>query len=145
MTTFMSVVEEKKQKLLEELRSCATPEDRYRFIIQKGKELAPLPEEKRLDKFLVEGCTSRAWLVPEMKEGRLYFNADSEASIVKGIIALLLEVYSGQTPEQILKTDAGFLSEGGVTEHLSMNRRSGLSSMVKQVKLYAAAVRALQS
>jgi cysteine desulfuration protein SufE len=86
---------------------------------------------------------SRAWLVPEFKEGKLYFHVDSEAAIVKGIMAILIAVYSGNNPEDNLTLSADFLKEGGITEHLSMNRRNGLSSVVRQMILYSITFKAL--
>ena len=86
---------------------------------------------------------SQAWLIPEFKDGRLYFYVDSDAAIVKGIMALLISVYSGNLPAENLALSPDFLKEGGVTEHLSMNRRNGLSSVVKQIMLYSTAFKAL--
>ena len=136
-------IEAKKTKILNELAEIKDTDERYRFIITKGRELPPLTDEQKLEKFLVQGCISKAWLTPEFKDGRLYFYADSEAAIVKGIIAILIGVYSGNTPAENMKLSPDFLKEGGITEHLSLNRRNGLSSVVKQIMLYSAAFQAL--
>lgn len=139
----MLTIEQKKNAVLTELAKITDTEERYRHIISKGRLLGELSEEQKEEKFLIEGCISRAWLIPEFREGKIYFKADSEAAIVKGIIALLLEVYSGNTPSENLSLSPDFLKEGGITEHLSMNRRNGLSSVVKQIMLYSTALKAL--
>lgn len=136
-------IDDKKQKILSELKQIESVDDRYKFIISKGRLLPDICQDQRLDKFLIEGCISRAWLVPELRDGRVYFSADSEAAIVKGIIAILLDVYSGNTPSENLSLSPEFLKEGGVTEHLSMNRRNGLSSVVKQIMLYSTVYKSL--
>ena len=139
----MSTIDEKKQSILAQLASIQSTDDRYKFIIEMGRKLPVLADTQRQDKFLIEGCMSRAWLVPEMKDGKLYFYVDSEAAIVKGIMAILVSVYSGNSPGENLSLSAEFLKEGGITEHLSMNRRSGLSSVVKQIMLYSTAFKAI--
>lgn len=141
----MLTIEQKKSAVLADLAKFTDAEDRYRHIISKGRLLGNLTEDQKEEKFLIEGCISRAWLVPEFRDGKIYFKADSEAAIVKGIIAILLEVYSGNTPSQNLSLSPDFLKEGGITEHLSMNRRNGLSSVVKQIVLYSTALKALAS
>jgi cysteine desulfuration protein SufE len=141
----MSDINAKKALILEELASITSSDDRYKFIIEKGRELPTLRDEQRLEKFLVQGCMSQAWLVPELKDGRLYFYVDSDAAIVKGIMAILVAVYSGNTPAENLTLSPDFLKDGGITEHLSMNRRNGLSSVVKQIMLYSTAFKALSS
>lgn len=139
----MSTILEKKQNILTQLATIESTDDRYKFIIEMGRKLPDLTEVQRQEKFLIEGCMSRAWLVPELRDGKLYFHVDSEAAIVKGIMAVLVAVYSGNSPEDNLSLSAEFLKEGGITEHLSMNRRSGLSSVVKQIMLYSTAFKAL--
>lgn len=112
-------------------------EDRYKELIQLGKTLDIYPEDKREDKFKVKGCQSQVWLYPEFKEGRVHFYADSDAVLVKGIVGLLVSVYSDATPDEILSTKPEFLKEVGITEHLSMNRSNGLAAMMKQMQMYA--------
>ncbi len=119
-------------------------EDRYKELIVLGRELKPYPEDKRDDKFKVKGCQSQVWLYPEFKDGRVYFHADSDALLVKGIVGLLTSVYSDATPEDILSTSPDFLKEVGITEHLSMNRSSGLASMMKQIQMYAVVFKSMQ-
>lgn len=120
-------------------------EDRYKELIRSGKTLDPMDEEEKEEKFRVKGCQSQVWLKPVFKEGLVYFKADSDAILVKGIISLLLEVYSGEAPESILNNSPDFLKEIGITEHLTMNRTNGLASMVKQVQVYATAFSALKN
>jgi len=112
-------------------------EDRYKELIKIGKNLEELPVEHQIEKFLIKGCQSRAWLKPSFKEGRVYFQASSEAILVKGIIGILVKVYSGSTPEEVLSQNGDFLKTIGISEHLSMNRTNGLASMFKQIQMYA--------
>ena len=127
----------RKEKILGELTAITDTDERYKYMISKGRALPEIAAEQKLQKFLVEGCMSQAWLVPVLKDGKIFFQVDSEAAIVKGIMAILSEVYSDSTPDEILSLSPEFLKEGGITEHLSMNRRNGLSSVVKQMRLYA--------
>ena len=112
-------------------------EDRYKELIHLGKSLQNYPEDKRDEKYKVKGCQSQVWLYPELKDGRVYFFGDSDAVLVKGIVGLLLSVYSDATPDEILTTKPEFLKEVGITEHLSMNRSNGLAAMMKQIQMYA--------
>lgn len=112
-------------------------EDRYKELIQLGKSLNSYPDDKREDKYKVKGCQSQVWLYPEFRDGRVYFYGDSDAVLVKGIVGLLLSVYSDATPAEILATKPDFLKEVGITEHLSMNRSNGLAAMMKQIQMYA--------
>jgi cysteine desulfuration protein SufE len=120
-------------------------EDRYKMLIQKGKDLESMPVEFKNDKNLVKGCQSKAWLHAEWTGEGIKFFGDSEASIVKGVIALLLFVYSEATPDEILATKPEFLGDIGLREHLSMSRANGLSSMVKQLSMYALVFKAQHS
>jgi len=119
-------------------------EDRYQELIQIGKKLSTYPEDKREEKYKVKGCQSQVWLFPEFKDGKVIFYGDSDALLVKGIIGLLIKVYSDSTPDEILVTKPDFLKEVGITEHLSMNRSNGLASMMKQMQMYAAVFKAMQ-
>lgn len=116
-------------------------EDRYRHLISLGKSLPELPEQHRIDGNKVKGCQSQVWLVSELVKHEdkytITFLADSDASIVKGIVALLTKVYSGLSPEEILALKPDFIDEIGLRQHLSMSRANGLNSMLKQINLYA--------
>jgi cysteine desulfuration protein SufE len=129
------------ENLINSFNQLSDWEDKYKHIISLGKELSPIKEEYRIDENKVKGCQSQVWLFPEVIAGKIYFQADSDASIVKGIISLLLKVYSDSTPKEILATPPDFLKEIGLAEHLSMSRASGLNSMMKQISLYALAIK----
>lgn len=131
------------EQIIDRFNKYSDWEDRYRELIKTGKSLTDLDESQKIDKFKVRGCQSQVWLVPELKDGKVLFKADSDAVLVKGIVALLVEAYSGLTPEEITTQDTGFLKEIGITEHLSMNRTNGLANMVKQIKMYAMAFQSL--
>ncbi len=107
--------------------------DKYEYLIELGKNLASYPEEKKTDDRLIKGCQSRVWLDWSMEEGRLYFSADSDAIITKGIISLLISVYSGRTPEEIAADDFSFLGRIGLKENLSPTRANGLVSMIQTI------------
>lgn len=113
--------------------------DRYQLLIDLGEEQEALPESDKDDTNLIDGCQSRVWLVCDEKDGILYFRAESDALIVKGIVSLLVRVLSGHTPQEILDTDLYFIDEIGLREHLSPTRSNGLLAMVKQMRMYALA------
>lgn len=113
--------------------------DKYQMLIDLGNELEVLEDKYKTEQNIIEGCQSRVWLQCDSVDGRLVFTADSDALIVKGIIALLLRVVSGHTPQEILDADLYFIEKIGLREHLSPTRSNGLLAMVKQVKAYALA------
>lgn len=113
--------------------------DRYQLLIDLGNEQAPLDEKYKTESNLIEGCQSRVWLHADYIDGNIVFQAESDALIVKGIIALLIKVLSGHTPEEILNADLYFIDRIGLHEHLSPTRSNGLLSMVKQIRMYALA------
>lgn len=113
-------------------------EDKYRYIIDLGSKLESLPQNFYQDEWKVRGCQSQVWLVPEKKDGRLFFRGDSDAAIVKGIIAIVLTVFSGKTPAEIKKTDIEEIFNSlGLHEHLSPSRRNGLAAMTEKILHYA--------
>ncbi|NOX47889.1 MAG: SufE family protein [Chlorobi bacterium] len=116
--------------------------DKYNYIIEMGKTLPMIDGKYKTDQYIISGCQSRVWLSAEMKDGKIIFKADSDAIITKGIINLLIRVLSNQSPDDILKTDLGFLDKIGLKEHLSPTRSNGLTSMIKQMKLYAVVFKA---
>lgn len=118
--------------------------DRYQLLIDLGSEQPPLEERYKTDQNLIEGCQSRVWLHAEEAEGKVVFQAESDALIVKGIIALLIKVLSGHTPEEILEADLYFIDKIGLKEHLSPTRSNGLLAMVKQIRMYALAFKAME-
>jgi cysteine desulfuration protein SufE len=111
--------------------------DKYEYLIELGKNLASYPEEEKTDDRLIKGCQSRVWLDWSMEEGRLYFSADSDTIITKGIISLLISVYSGRTPEEIAADDFSFLGRIGLKENLSPTRANGLVSMIQTIRTAA--------
>ena len=111
--------------------------DKYEYIISLGKNLEAFPEEKKTEDRLINGCQSRVWLDCEVKDGLLYFTADSDAIITKGIISLLISVYSGRTASEIAGDDFAFVNEIGLSENLSPTRANGLSSMIATIKRIA--------
>ena len=116
--------------------------DRYQLLIDLGNEQEPLDEAYKTEENLIEGCQSRVWLQCDEADGKLLFRAESDALIVKGIIALLIKVVSGHTPDEILDADLYFIDRIGLREHLSPTRSNGLLSMVKQMRMYALAYKA---
>lgn len=119
-------------------------EERYQLIIQKGKELEALPDSEKSDDLKVKGCQSQVWLKADLTpEGKIRFRADSDALIVKGLIAILLQAYSNRTPQEILALQPDFVKEIGLDTHLSPSRANGLFAMIKQIKYYAVAFSAL--
>ena len=118
--------------------------DKYQFIIDLGKELPNLTEEQKTDDNIVRGCQSQVWLVAEEEAGKIVYHADSDAMITKGLIALLVRVFSGHQAKEILQNDLAFIDRIGVREHLSPNRSNGLNAMIKQMKLYALAFQTRQ-
>ncbi len=130
-------IQDKASEIIEEFEMFDTWLDKYDYIIELGKELEGLDEEFKTQKYLISGCQSQVWLTAEFKDGKVYFKADSDAIITKGIVYLLIRVLSGNTPNEILDYDLSFLEEIGLKDHLSPTRSNGLNSMIKQIKLYA--------
>lgn len=141
----MNSIEEVQSEIVDEFNSVDDWMDRYAMIIDEGQTLAPLEEKYRIPANLIEGCQSRVWINAEMTpEGRIHLEADSDAMIVKGIIALLVKVLSDRTPDEILSADLHFINDIGLGENLSPTRSNGLLAMLKQIKAYALAFKARQ-
>jgi len=128
---------ERSQQIVRFLSSIPDFEERFTILLSKAKRMPVLEEKFKTDSYRVEGCLSNLWLVSEIREGRVYFRADSDALIPKGIIALLIEVYSGGTPQEILDLDTAFLQDAGLAQFLSMNRSNGLAQICRKIKRYA--------
>ncbi len=135
----MMGIKEKQQELIDDFAFLSDWEQKYEYIIDLGKELKGLPEEKKNDDILIKGCQSQVWLDAELRDGKIFFLADSDGILPKGIISLLVGVYSGHTAEEILAADFDFISKIGLQEFLSPSRANGLASMIKQIKFYAVA------
>ncbi len=134
-------IEEAQQEIIDDFAFFDDWMDKYEHIIELGKDLPPIADQYKTDENLIKGCQSRVWLHAENKDGKIFFTADSDAIIAKGIIALLLKVFSGHTPEEILQADTDFINQIGLQEHLSPTRSNGLVSMIKQIKNYALALK----
>ena len=132
-------IEQRQDRIIREFKVFDDWMDKYKHIIQLGTQLKPLSPENKNDSNLVKGCQSQVWLVASYDNGQVKFEADSDAAITKGLVALVVRLYTNQSPEQILKTQPRFIHEIGMTEHLSPTRANGLASMVKQMKIYAMA------
>ena len=130
-------IKEIQDSIVEEFSMFDDWMDRYSMLIEMGKDCPIIDAQYRNDNYLINGCQSRVWLHAKMEDGKVYFSADSDAVITKGIINLLIKVLSGQTPKDIVEADMSFLDEIGLKEHLSPTRSNGLLSMVKQMMLYA--------
>jgi len=120
-------------------------ESKYEYIIDLGKKLPPLEEEYKIDENKVRGCQSTVWLVADYRDGKVFYKAESDAVIVKGLISMLIRVLSGQTPEQIINAKLNFIEQIGMTTHLAQTRSNGLLSMVKQMKNFALAYKVKNS
>jgi SufE protein probably involved in Fe-S center assembly len=132
-------IKEIENQIVEEFSVFTDWMDKYEYIIELGKSVPVIEEQQKTDNNLIKGCQSRVWLNCDYKEGKLYFSADSDAIITKGIISLLIRVYSGQTPEDILENNPEFIEKIGLQDNLSPTRANGLVSMIKQIKIYAMA------
>ncbi len=134
-------INEIQDNVIEEFAAFDDWMDKYALLIDLGNSLAPLDEKYKTESNLIEGCQSRVWLHADYKDGKIYFEGESDAVIVKGIVSLLIQVLSGHTPQEILDADLYFINEIGLKEHLSPTRSNGLVSMVKQMRMYALAFR----
>lgn len=132
-------LQEKQETIIEEFAVFDDWMDKYQYLVDLGKSLEPFPEAQRTDKNLIDGCQSRVWIFAEKEGDRLKFYGDSDAIIVKGIVSLLISVFSGCTIDEILAGDFHFIDKIGLKEHLSPTRSNGLVAMIKQMKLYALA------
>ena len=138
-------IEEIEQEIIEEFSLFDSWDDKYEYIIDLGKKLPVLEDQHKKDENKVRGCQSTVWLVADYKEGKIYFKADSDAMIVKGLISMLIRVLSGQTPDDIVNAKLDFIREIGMMSHLAQTRSNGLLAMVKQMKNYALAFKLKQA
>jgi len=135
-------IKEIQEEIIDEFSMFDDWMERYEYIIDLGKSLPIIEEQNKLDENLIKGCQSKVWLYSEIENEKIKFSADSDAILTKGIVALLLRVYSFQKPQDILAADTKFIDEIGLKEHLSPTRANGLISMLKQIKMYAIAQQA---
>ncbi|MDE6459375.1 MAG: SufE family protein [Paramuribaculum sp.] len=135
-------INQEQDRIIEDFEGVDDWMDRYSMIIDLGNTLPPIEEKFKTPDHLIEGCQSRVWLNAELRDGKVYYTADSDAIIVKGIIALLIDVLNGHTPTEIVESDLYFIDKIGLAENLSPTRSNGLLAMVKQMKMYAVAFKA---
>ncbi|WP_286777194.1 MULTISPECIES: SufE family protein [unclassified Sphingobacterium] len=135
-------INEIQDELIEDFAFFTDWMEKYEYIIQLGKEVPLIDERYKTDEYIIKGCQSKVWLFPEIKDGKVYFKADSDAIITKGLVSLMVKVLSGHTAKEIVDADLYFVDQIGLKEHLSPTRANGLLSMIKQMKLYALALQA---
>ena len=134
----MENINEVQDEIIDEFSGMTDWMDRYAYIIELGNSLETLPEEQKTADNLIDGCQSRLWLSAQYTDGRIHYSADSDAIITKGIISLLIRIYSGRTPEEILSSDFSVVEKIGLRENLSPTRANGLVSMIETIKRVAA-------
>ena len=130
-------IEEKRDQIVEELIPFEDHLDRLTYVIDRAKDLPGLADDYKIETFLIKGCVSQLWIFPSFKDGKCYFEADSEASITKGTASLLCDLYSDEKPGDIVRLEPDFLADVGITQHLSPNRRNGLTGVREKIKAYA--------
>ncbi|MFI5144345.1 MAG: SufE family protein [Ignavibacteria bacterium] len=135
----MKKIEEIEKEIVNDFSFFDDWTDKYQYIIELGQKLIDFPKEQMTDDYKIKGCMSSLWVASELKDGRIYFNAESDSSIVKGLVYLLIRVLSGQTPEDIINAKLEFIDKIGLRKHLAQTRANGLASMIKQVKMDALA------
>lgn len=133
----MSTMLEIENEILSDFELFDTWEEKYHYIIEIGQKLPPLDDKYKVDEYKIKGCQSSVWLTGEERDGKLFFSADSDSTFVKGEIALLMMVLSGQSPEDILDAKLEFIDALGLRQHIAVTRANGLASMIKQMKTYA--------
>lgn len=135
-------IKEIQEEIIDEFNLFDDWMERYEYLIELGKSLPIIDQQHKQDENIIKGCQSKVWLYSEMNQNKINFTADSDAILTKGLVALLLRVFSNQTPEDILLADTHFIDQIGLKDHLSPTRANGLVSMLKQIKLYAIAQQA---
>ncbi len=137
-------IKEIQNEIVEEFGAFSEWMDKYAYLIELGNDLEPFDNQYRVEQNVLDGCQSKVWLHAWMDDGKVYYMGDSDAIIVKGIVALMIRALSGQTPQDIIDSDLSFINEIGLKEHLSPTRSNGLVAMIKQMRLFAIAFRAQQ-
>jgi len=135
----MMTIKDIQNDIIDEFSMFDNWEERYQYMIDLGKSLPLIDDQYKTEDYIIKGCQSRVWVHADMKNDKVVFTADSDAIITKGIIAILLRVFSNQSPKDIIEADTTFIDEIGLKEHLSPTRANGLVSMIKQLKMYAIA------
>ena len=132
-------IKEIQDEIVDEFSMFDEWDERYQYVIDLGKSLPLIDEQYKTENNIIKGCQSKVWLHAEQQDGKVIFTADSDAILTKGLIAIMIRVFSNQKPEAILEANTGFIDEIGLKEHLSATRANGLVSMIKQIKMYALA------
>ncbi len=135
----MSSIQKIQEEIIDEFSMFDDWMQRYEYMIDLGKSLPLINEAYKTDDYIIKGCQSKVWVHAQMEDNKIHFTADSDAIITKGIIAILIRAFSGQSPQDIIDADTAFIDEIGLKEHLSPTRANGLVSMIKEIKLYAVA------
>ena len=141
----VQTIQETEDEIVDEFSLFDSWDDKYEYIIDLGKKLPPLDEKYKIDENRVRGCQSTVWLVADYKDGKIFYKAESDAVIVKGLISMLIRVLSGQAPDDIIQAKLNFIHEIGMTTHLAQTRSNGLLAMVKQMKNFALAFKVKQA
>jgi len=138
-------INEQQDQIIEDFSFFADWTDKYEYIIQLGKDLPLIEEQYKTDDNLIRGCQSKVWLHADFKDGKIYFTADSDALITKGLVSMMVSVLSGYTPKEIAESEIYFIDKVGLSSHLSPTRSNGLLAMLKQMKMYGVAFQAKQN
>jgi cysteine desulfuration protein SufE len=138
-------IKEREEEITDEFSLFDSWEEKYEYIIDLGKRLEPLDEKFKVEENIIKGCQSTVWLTSDFKNGKVFYKADSDAIIVKGLISMLIKVLSGHKPDEILEAKLNFIKDIGMMTHLAQTRSNGLLSMVKQIKNYALAYKSVDA
>ncbi|HYK76979.1 MAG TPA: SufE family protein [Daejeonella sp.] len=144
MNNYKTIAETEKD-IIEDFALFDTWEEKYEYIIDLGKKLPPLADEHKIEENIIKGCQSTVWLVADYRDHQVFYQADSDAMIVKGLISMLIQVLSGHSPDEIIEAKLDFIREIGMTTHLAQTRANGLLAMVKQIKNYALAFKSIKT
>ena len=140
-----TTIKEREEEITEEFSLFDSWEEKYEYIIDLGKKLEPLDEKYKVGENIIKGCQSTVWLTSEFKNGKVFYKADSDAVIVKGLVSMLIKVLSGHEPDEILDAKLDFIKDIGMMTHLAQTRSNGLLAMVKQIKNYALAYKSVNA
>ncbi|MEO9022186.1 MAG: SufE family protein [Ginsengibacter sp.] len=138
-------IKEREEEITDEFSLFDSWEEKYEYIIDLGKKLEPLDDKFKVGENIIKGCQSTVWLASEFKEGKVFFKADSDAMIVKGLVSMLIKVLSGHAPDNILNAKLDFIKDIGMMSHLAQTRSNGLVAMIKQIKNYALAYKSVNA
>lgn len=136
-------IEEIEEQIIDDFSLFESWEEKYEYLIDIGKKLSPLEDQYKMEENIIKGCQSTVWLVSDYKDGKVFFKADSDAIIVKGLVSMLIQVLSGKKPEEILNAQMDFINQIGMMKHLAQTRSNGLRAMIKQMKNYALAYQSI--